>query len=84
MAGNQGEYLASPRDDSNVKEAVFEDPIVKEAHETRERLLAEHGGMDGLLREITRDRRRDESSRRSPQPTSADADDTETVIAIRN
>ena len=31
---------------------MIEDPIVEEVHKTRERLLAECGGMDGLLREF--------------------------------
>jgi hypothetical protein len=29
-----------------------EDPIVAEVHETRERLLREHGGMENLLKEF--------------------------------
>jgi hypothetical protein len=31
---------------------MTEDPIVEEVHQTRERLLSEFGGMDGLLREF--------------------------------
>jgi hypothetical protein len=33
-------------------ESMFQDPVVKEVDETRERLLAEYGGMDALLREF--------------------------------
>lgn len=31
---------------------MIEDPIVEEIHRTRERLLEEHGGMDGYLEHI--------------------------------
>jgi len=31
---------------------MFQDPIVAEVNETQERLLAEYGGMNGLLREF--------------------------------
>jgi hypothetical protein len=31
---------------------MIDDPIVKEVHKTRERLLATYGGIDGLMREF--------------------------------
>lgn len=31
---------------------MTEDPIVGEVHATRERLLQQYGGMEGLLREL--------------------------------
>ena len=31
---------------------MIDDPIVEELHKTRERLLAEYGGMNGLMREF--------------------------------
>jgi hypothetical protein len=31
---------------------MMDDPIVEEVHQTRARLLAEYGGMDGLMREF--------------------------------
>jgi len=31
---------------------MFDDPIVEEVHKTRERLLEEHGGIEGFLRHI--------------------------------
>lgn len=31
---------------------MTEDPIVAEVHATRERLLQQYGGMDGLLHEL--------------------------------
>jgi hypothetical protein len=31
---------------------MIEDPIVEEIHRTRERLLEEHGGLDGFLKHI--------------------------------
>jgi hypothetical protein len=31
---------------------MMDDPIVDEVHQTRERLLLEYGGMDGLLRHL--------------------------------
>jgi hypothetical protein len=31
---------------------MIEDPIVEEVHQTRERLLEEHGGMEGFLKHI--------------------------------
>ena len=31
---------------------MFEDPIVKEIHETREKLLKEYGGLDGYIKHI--------------------------------
>ena len=31
---------------------MIEDPIVEEIHKTRERLLEEYGGMEGLLRHL--------------------------------
>jgi hypothetical protein len=31
---------------------MIDDPIVEEVHKTRERLLAEYGGMDALMREF--------------------------------
>jgi hypothetical protein len=37
---------------SSWKAEMIEDPIVEEVHRTRERLLAEHGGMEGFLKHI--------------------------------
>jgi hypothetical protein len=31
---------------------MIDDPIVEEVHRTRERLLSEYGGVDGLMREF--------------------------------
>lgn len=31
---------------------MIEDPVVEEVHQTRERLLEEHGGMEGFLEHI--------------------------------
>ena len=31
---------------------MIEDPIVEEIHKTRERLLKEYGGMEGLLQNL--------------------------------
>ena len=51
---------------------MIEDPIVEEVHKTRERLLAEYGGMDGLLREFRaiEDEMRDKVVRLEPRPPS--------------
>jgi len=47
-----------------------EDPVVEEVHKTRERLLAEYGGMDGLMREFRaiEDEMRDKVVRLKPRP----------------
>jgi len=47
-----------------------EDPVVEEVHKTRERLLADHGGMDGLMPEFRaiEDEMRDKIVRLKPRP----------------
>lgn len=49
---------------------MIEDPVVEEVHKTRERLLAEYGGMDALLREFRaiEDEMRDRVVRLEPRP----------------
>jgi hypothetical protein len=49
---------------------MIEDPIVEEVHQTRERLLAEYGSMEGLLREFRaiEDEMRDRVVRLEPRP----------------
>ena len=49
---------------------MIEDSIVDEVHRTRERLLAEYGGMEGLLREFSaiEDEMRDRVVRLEPRP----------------
>jgi hypothetical protein len=49
---------------------MSEDPIVEEVHKTRERLLAEYGGIDGLLKEFRaiEDEMRDRVVRLEPRP----------------
>ncbi|HXA17607.1 MAG TPA: hypothetical protein VN380_11485 [Thermoanaerobaculia bacterium] len=49
---------------------MIEDPIVEEVHRTRERLLVEYVGMDGLLREFRaiEDEMRDRVVRLAPRP----------------
>jgi len=51
---------------------MIEDPIVDELHKTRERLIAEYGGMDALLREFRaiEDEMRDRVVRLDPRPPS--------------
>lgn len=51
---------------------MIEDPIVEEVHRTRERLLAEYGGMDALLREFRaiEDEMRERVVRLDPRPPS--------------
>jgi hypothetical protein len=55
---------------TNVNRTMIEDPIVEEVHRTRERLLAEYVGMDGLLREFRaiEDEMRDRVVRLAPRP----------------
>ena len=55
---------------TDVEGTMIEDPIVEEVHRTRERLLAEYGGMDGLLREFRKieDEMRDRVVRLEPRP----------------
>jgi len=47
-----------------------DDPIVAEVHKTRERLLAEYGGLDPLLQEFRaiEDELRDRVVRLEPRP----------------
>lgn len=49
---------------------MSDDPIVEEVHKTRERLLAEYGGIDGLLQEFRaiEDEMRDRVVRLEPRP----------------
>ena len=49
---------------------MSDDPIVEEVHKTRERLLAEYGGIDGLLHEFRaiEDEMRDRVVRLEPRP----------------
>ncbi len=55
---------------SDVNERMIEDPIVEEVNRTRERLLADYGGMEGLLREFRaiEDEMRDRVVRLEPRP----------------
>jgi hypothetical protein len=48
---------------------MIDDPIVEEVHQTRERLLAEYGVMDGLMREFraVEDEMRDKVVRLKPR-----------------
>lgn len=49
---------------------MTEDPVVAEVHATRERLLEEYGGMEGLLPELRaiEDEMRDRVVRLEPRP----------------
>jgi hypothetical protein len=49
---------------------MIDDPIVEEVHKTRERLLAEYGGIDGLMREFRaiEDEMKDRVVRLKPRP----------------
>jgi hypothetical protein len=49
---------------------MSDDPIVEQVHQTRERLLVEYGGIDGLLKEFRaiEDEMRDRVVRREPRP----------------
>jgi hypothetical protein len=49
---------------------MIDDPIVEEVHKTRERLLAQYGGIDGLLKEFRaiEDEMRDRVVRLEPRP----------------
>ena len=51
---------------------MIEDPVVEEVYETRERLLAEYGGIDALLREFRaiEDEMRHRVVRLDPRPPS--------------
>ena len=51
---------------------MIEDPVVDEVNKTRERLLAEYGGMEALLQEFRKieDEMRDRVVRLDPRPPS--------------